>query len=102
MREEGPADRRIVAWRVLKEAKALMDELRAESAGSGLAAKLDVWLPEIEAAAKDVSNLISDDDGLSHLPRVQQIAVKLNNLGQRKTSAIATLLARAADLMDGP
>lgn len=102
---EGSVDteKRIAAWRALREAKAVMEEMIAEAVRMSdtlpVYDKLKKWLPAIAAAEKDVGNVITDLDPLARVMEIRQIAAKLRQLGQRKTDEIAAKLERADSML---
>ena len=90
---------RIVAWHLLKAAKAAMenlhDELIQQEPNSTHAAKLEKWLATVSAAADDVSNLMTESVPSKTMLEIRQVAGKLRNPGQRKMDDIAKTLERA-------
>ena len=99
-------EKRIAAWRALREAKAAMEEMIADAVRMShtrpLYDKLMKWLPIIEAAEKDVGNVIADLDPLAHVMEIRQIAAKLRQLGQRKADEIAARIERAYSMLMDP
>jgi hypothetical protein len=96
-------EKRIAAWRALREAKAAMEEMMADTVGMNdtrpMYDKLKKWLPVIAAAEKDVGNVISDLDPLQHVIGLRHVAAKLRQLGQRKTDEIAGKIERADSML---
>jgi hypothetical protein len=96
-------EKRIAAWRALREAKAAMEEMMTDSVRmndtSPLYDKLKKWMPVIAAAEKDVGNVTADLDPLARVMEIRQIAAKLRQLGQRKTDEIAAKLERADSML---
>ena len=98
-------EKRIAAWRALREAKAAMEELIADAVRMNdtrpMYEKLKKWLGTVGDAEKEVGNLISDEEPFTHLLELRRIAVQLRQLGQRKTDSIAQMIERAdGHLMD--
>jgi hypothetical protein len=95
---------RVTAWYALRDAKAAMQEMIAEAARTNdarIAEKLNKWLPVIVAAEKHVSNVIADLDASKWMD-IRPIAVKLRQLGKRKSDEIAGKIEQAVGaLMDG-
>jgi hypothetical protein len=96
-------EKRIAAWRSLREAKAAMEEIIADAVRMNdtrpMYDKLKRWLPAIAAAEKDVGNVIADLDPLQHVMGLRQVAAKLRQLGQRKTDEIAGKIERADGML---
>jgi hypothetical protein len=76
-------EKRIAAWRALREAKAVMEEMIAEAVRMSDTLpgynKLKKWLPAIAAAEKDIGNVIADLDPLARVMEIRQIAAKLRH-----------------------
>jgi hypothetical protein len=96
-------EKRIAAWRALREAKAAMEEMIADAVRMSdtrpMYDKFKKWLPVIAAAEKDVGNVIGDLDPLEHVMELRQVAAKLRQLGQRKTDEIAAQLERVYSML---
>jgi hypothetical protein len=96
-------EKRIAAWRALREAKAALEEIIADAVRMSdtrpVYNKIKKWLPVVAAAEKDVGNVIGDLDPLAHVMAVRQVAAKLRQLGQRKTDEIAAKLEHADSLL---
>jgi hypothetical protein len=102
---EGSVDteKRIAAWRALREARTATEEMIAEAVRMNdtrpMYDKLKKWLPAIVAAENDVGNVIADLDALQRVMDIRQVAAKLRQLGQRKTDEIAGKLERADSML---
>jgi hypothetical protein len=92
------AEQRVAAWRALKDARDVIDDLLAEfiltKDTRHMYAKLKIWRSTIQAAIDDTSPS-SDRDPFAQLPELRKVVTQLRDLGQHRTDSAAEKIERA-------